>query len=233
MTYKVWWMVGEKIHNFGDVLTPKLFDHYSIKYEYTKENYNLISIGSIANKATENCLVIGSGSAWENGKLNPKAIWKFVRGPITRNLVLKNGGECPEIYGDAALLLPNFCDESKKKYDLGIIPHMKEYHKIKEKYPNHNVINLNNPNPLEVVKQITECRQTISSSLHGLICSHAYGIPSAWVKFSDIIIGDDTKYKDHFMSINLTPTLSTMENPKFTYQSNINTSQIESIIKDL
>jgi hypothetical protein len=233
MKYKVWWMVGKNINNFGDVLTPKLFDHYSINYEFSNENYNTISIGSISNKATENCLVLGSGIAWENIKLNPKAIWKFVRGPYTRQAILNSGGYCPEIYGDPALLLPNFCDESKKEYDLGIIPHMKEYHMVKSLYPNHYVINLNNPDPLEIAKQITKCRSTISSSLHGVICSHAYGIPSAWVKFSNIIIGDDIKYKDHYASVGLSCELSTIDNPIFTTPSNINLKQIDDIFFSL
>ena len=36
-----------------------------------------------------------------------------------------------------------------------------------------------------------------------------------WVKFSDIIIGDDTKYKDHHLSIGLEATLSDIDNPTF------------------
>jgi hypothetical protein len=95
------------------------------------------------------------------------------------------------------------------------------------------VINLNNPDPLEIAKQITKCRSTISSSLHGVICSHAYGIPSAWVKFSNIIIGDDIKYKDHYASVGLSCELSTIDNPIFTTPSNINLKQIDDIFLSL
>lgn len=219
MKYKVWWMVGEKIHNFGDILTPKIMEYYSIPFEFSKENYNLISVGSIANKATKNCLVLGSGVAWQENKLNPNANYKFVRGPLTRNCVLNSGGNCPEIYGDPALLLSKICNESKKEYDVGITPHIKEYALVKKSYPNHKVINLNNPNPLEVAKEITKCRSIISSSLHGVICAHAYNIPCAWVKFSNLIIGDDTKYKDHFASIGLEAKLSSIKEPIFTNKS--------------
>lgn len=232
MIYKVWWMVGEKTHNFGDVLTPLLFKHYSINFEYSKKDYNTICVGSISNKATNKCIVLGSGIAWKNIKLNPYADWRFVRGPITRNSVISSGGECPEIYGDPALLLPLIHGESKKKYDLGIVPHYKEYSLIKEKYPNHFVINLNNPNPTEVINQITQCRSIISSSLHGLICSQAYEIPSAWVKFSDIIIGDDTKYMDFYHSVNLKSEISTMDEPKFKVGS-FDTSTIEDVFLSL
>jgi pyruvyltransferase len=231
MKYKVWWMCGEKVQNLGDVLTPKILDYFKISYEYSKD-YNTICIGSIAGGAKDGCLVLGSGIAWENMKLNPKADWRFVRGPYTRKSVINSGGECPEIYGDPALLLQEIHKESNKVHDVGIIPHYKEYKMVKEKYPNEFVINLNNPNPLEVIDQITSCRKTISSSLHGIICSHAYEIPSAWVKFSDIIIGDDTKYKDHYSSIGLDCILSEIESPIFS-STKINIEHLKEIFNSL
>jgi pyruvyltransferase len=232
MAYKVWWMHGASTHNFGDVLTPLIFNHFSIDFEYSKEGYDTISVGSIANKAVDGCQVLGSGMAWKDLRLNPKAVWKFVRGPLTRDAIINSGGSCPEIYGDPALLLPALCGESKKKYDIGIIPHYKEYGFIKNKYPNHFVINLNNKNPKEVVKQITQCRTIMSSSLHGLICAHAFGIPAAWVKFSDIIIGDGTKYKDYFLSLGLEAEPSSLEDPIFKVGS-LDTDKLVEIFKSL
>lgn len=225
-------MQNSRNNNFGDILTPKLFDYYSLKYEYHEKDFDTICIGSTGNKVTNGCLVLGTGIAWENTNLNPNADWRFVRGPHTRSALLKSGGYCPEIYGDPALLLPLFCDESKKEYDLGIVPHMKEYEMVKNKYPNHHVINLNNIDPIKVAKEITKCRSIISSSLHGIICSHAYNIPCAWVKFSDIIIGDDTKYKDHYSSINLKCELSTIDSPIFNTTS-IDISKLNDIFKTL
>ena len=233
MKYKVWWMFGEKVQNFGDVLTPKIFDYYKIDYEFSKEDYNTICVGSIANKAKKDCIVIGSGIAWENINLNKTADWRLVRGPYTRTAILKSGGYCPEVYGDPALLLPLFCEESQKKHDIGIIPHYKEYNLIKQKYPNFNVINLNNPDPLEVARQISECRSTISSSLHGIISSHAYDIPSAWVKFSDKIIGDDIKFKDHSLSLGIESELSTMDNPIFQKPKKSLIKDIENVFLNL
>jgi hypothetical protein len=233
MKYKFWWMQGEKVQNFGDVLTPKLLEYYEIPFEYEKSEMNAICIGSIASKATDGCIVLGSGIAWQNTKLNPKADWRFVRGPLTRNALIKSGGNCPEIYGDPALLLPIFCEESKKEHDIGIIPHYKEYRIVKEKYPNMNVINLNNQDPLYVAKEISKCRKTISSSLHGIIASHAYEIPCAWVKFSDLIIGDDTKFKDHFQSVGLESIISNIDNPFFQSPVGFDTKKIENIFLSL
>jgi hypothetical protein len=226
-------MVGEKVHNFVDILTQKILDYYSIPNEYSKDDFELISVGSIANKATPNCIVLGSGIAYENMGVKPDADWRFVRGPYTREAILNRGGSCPEIYGDAGLLVPKFWKESAKKYDIGLIPHMKEYHLVNQQYPNDFVINLNNPNSEEVARQITSCRRTISSSLHGIIVSHAYGIPCARVEFSDKILGDGTKYKDHYASICLEHRLSTIENPHFTTPTSINLEQIEQVFMSL
>jgi len=213
--YKVWWLAQD--NNFGDILTPHLLDFFKIKYERTAiEKADIISIGSIARRAGPGQTVLGSGiMTYSTKKLSADANWKFVRGPYTREMVLKAGGSCPEIYGDPAMLLPLFCPESKKEYDVGIVPHFIDYKAVKEKYPKHNVINVKNKNPLEVAREITKCRTIISSSLHGIIAAHAFGIPAAWVKFSNNIKGDDIKFKDHFASINSPATLSTINDPVF------------------
>lgn len=51
--------------------------------------------------------------------------------------------------------------------------------------------------------EILSCKKIVSSSLHGLIVAHAYGIPAIWQKFSDNIFGDDIKYIDYLESVKL------------------------------
>ena len=223
-------MFGEKTRNFGDVLTPVLFDHYEIPYAFEKDSYDTICIGSIGNKARTGTLVLGAGVAWHSTKINPFSKWLFARGPLTRAAVLNSGGACPEIYGDPALLLPRFCEESPKKHRLCIVPHYQEFRLVKRDYPEQHVINLNKPDPLETARKITECEAVISSSLHGIICAHAYGIPAAWVKFSDRIIGDDTKYHDHHAAVGLHAILSNMQEPVFQRPSSLPTLSIHNIM---
>jgi pyruvyltransferase len=60
-------------------------------------------------------------------------------------------------------------------------------------------------NPLspieEVIDLVLQSERIVSSSLHGLIVADAYGIPSRWIKISDRILGDGTKYMDYYSSI--------------------------------
>lgn len=212
---KFWWPVKPSPGNFGDILTPVILNHFKISCEWTsQENAEGLCVGSIARFAKDKTIVLGSGIIRENEILCPTANWKFVRGPLTYKKIIEMGGSCPEIFGDPALLLPIICDESKKKYDVGIIPHYVDYTEVCEKYKNYRIINVLRKDPLEVVREITECRSIVSSSLHGIITAHSYGIPAAWVKFSNKIYGDDSKYYDYYQSVKLDAKLSTVENPQ-------------------
>lgn len=211
----LWWMKKPRPGNFGDILTPEVFTYFKIPFAYGKRNIDFISIGSIATRASDQTVVLGSGIMNRTDILNPNAQWRFVRGPETRNRVIECGGKCPEIYGDPGLLLPLLCDESKKQFDVGIVPHLVDYANIKEKCINDKVINLVNANPLTVAKEISKCRYIISSSLHGIIAAHAYGIPAAWVKFSNNLEGDDIKFIDYFKSVKKETKLSTLDDPVF------------------
>jgi len=222
-TLNVFWCTKPRPGNFGDILSPLILNHYGYDTNHSgPEKADYFCVGSIAILASENQTVLGSGVLSRSPKLNPKANWKWVRGPITRDIVVSHGGEQPEVLGDPALLLPRIISpKEKKEYKIGLIPHYVDYDYIKELYPKElypqfKIINLLNNDLDKVVKQITDCEKIISSSLHGIIAAHAYGIPAAWAKFSDKLVGDDIKFYDHYASVNLTCELSTVENPKYT-----------------
>ena len=164
-------------------------------------------VGSILYASSKNAIVWGAGiiSRYQNIK-KPKSVLA-VRGPLTRARFLELGYECPEIYGDPALLLPRFYKpKSDKKYELGIIPHYIDYSFVQRKIENvnNNVLVINLFYPVEkVIDEICSCKRIISSSLHGVITSHAYEIPSIWVKFSNKLAGDDSKFIDYFLSVKL------------------------------
>lgn len=228
--YKLWWM--KKENNYGDLLTPYIFDYFNIPYVYTElEEANTLCVGSIIVHAKKDTLVLGSGLIKRKQTPSPLANYKFVRGPLTRNRILELGGNCPEIYGDPALLLPLIWKPSKKEHEIGIVPHIYNYNEVKEKYPSYKIIDLTK-DPKIVTQEITSCKKIISSSLHGIIVSHAYNIPAAWVKFKSRLVGDDIKFKDYYASFNKDAILSTVESPVFT-EAKFDISKLVDIFKKL
>lgn len=136
-----------------------------------------------------------------------------VRGPLTYQRLQENGISCPKVFGDPALLLPYYYKPHvlEKKYRMGIIPHYTDLNKVEVKkmldYKDVLLINVFNYEKwTTVIDQISSCEMIVSSSLHGLIVSEAYGINNLWVEFGGPIIGDVSKrfkFHDFFLSIGL------------------------------
>jgi pyruvyltransferase len=213
--------------------------------EWVPHNYNedhYFAIGSILQKANSKTIVWGSGLISDElmPYRKPKEILA-VRGPLTKKALEFAGIKCPSIYGDPALLLPNyFYPKIEKRYKIGIVPHYVDL--------GHKVLNREVPNDVLIIEPTTtdidkfvgmilSCDKIISSSLHGLIISDAYGIPSVQVKFSDQIFGDGFKYEDYFMSVSRKyeyPTklsgdfiVSDLQYLKFDIARKINTEALE------
>jgi len=209
---------GDQPNNFGDMLTGSLLDHFGIKYNHTNvhENGKYFCIGSIARLATFGSKVYGSGIIRQGENLNPLVDWKFVRGPLTRQRIIECGGNCPEIYCDPALLLPRFCEESDKEYEVGLVPHYQHMMMLGSKRDEYKIIDVVNENPIEVAREITKCKKIMSSSLHGIICAHAYGIPAAYIITGKKLHGDGSKFLDYFASVGLEAKPSTIDKPIYT-----------------
>ena len=215
-TINLSWWSGMGGRNWGDALSPVLAKHISsgAKIEYVNpidgsNKFRYYSIGSIIPPASSNSEIWGSGIIQEISHVSIKPISVHaVRGPLTRKILINSGIQCPEIYGDPALLYPRFYKPKiQKKYEIGIIPHyVDQQHQWvieKSKVNGVKIINiLGNINT--VVDEILSCDMIISSSLHGVIAADAYGIPSIWVEFSDKVLGNGFKFKDYFMSVGRT-----------------------------
>jgi hypothetical protein len=194
------------------------------------EEADYVMVGSVAKVVQSRHTVLGSGVMTADPLLCATAKWRWVRGPRTRDAVIRNGGQCPEVYGDPALVLPRIVPPSAgKKHKLGIIPHYVDHATVSQQFPDLCVINVLYKNPVAVIDQITSCEKIISSSLHGIIAAHAYGIPVAWVKFSDKLAGDGTKFHDHYESVGLEAKSSTMDDPVFT-ECSFDDSEIDRIL---
>ena len=202
--------------NYGDLISKYLLEKISGKdvgfvhpkkqqwYNFNKKH--LLAVGSIIHHSTKDSIVWGSGII-DHTQYIAKAEFLAVRGPKTREYLLSLGYECPAIYGDPALLLPDyFKPQVDKKFNLGIIPHYHDYQRALELFggePGVKVIDLLTLDVEATTREILECEKILSTSLHGLIVAHAYGIPAIWVKMSNKIFGNDIKYVDYLESIQM------------------------------
>ena len=203
-------------YNWGDDLNY-LFLRKVIKQETLFYDWNIFScflqvdnylcIGSIIeSRSNARSIIWGSGCISKDKPfVKPKKVLA-VRGPLTRKRLLDAGVECPEIYGDPALLLPLYYKSAcKKKYKIGVIPHYvdKNCKIIDElRYAGIKIIDVQNyANFTDVIDEVNECELVLSSSLHGLILLDAYGVPNIWVEFSQNIIGDRFKFYDYLLSV--------------------------------
>jgi pyruvyltransferase len=196
--------------------------------------------GSINQWLTnDNTIIWGTGfiSATSELKITPRKICA-VRGPLTRDKFIKAGIDCPEVYGDPALLMPRFYKPKiSKKFKYGIIPHYIDYnHDWVKKYhndPNVKIIDITHSSESELfthrfIDEILECEIIFSSSLHGLIAADAYNVPSYWLELSDKVVGNGFKFEDYFRSVNrplnspIRPLISDDINSFHTYEYNIN-----------
>lgn len=200
--------------NWGDALNPWLVNKLSgKKIIHSSDLFKLRNtkvyscIGSILdNHSTPNTIIWGSGCLDSSSKIHVKPIEVLaVRGPRTRDKLMKHGVHCPAIYGDPALLFPKFYNRyTTKTNQLGLIVHFMDKREpviktFMQKYSEVKLINIE-CGLFEFIDQLKSCHHIASSSLHGLIMADAYNIPSCWIKLSDNINGDGIKYIDYFES---------------------------------
>lgn len=212
-----WLGLGIGKVNFGDDLNVPLIEYLSaarVRLYNTllckKGKENLLAIGSIIeNFCNEDSIIWGSGAMFGDKPLRhkPKKVCS-VRGPLTREYLISQGVECPDIYGDPALLFPiYFTPKAEKKYKLGIIPHYSDFNlphlmSFREAHPEILFIQLQNYiSWQDIITKICSCEKIVSSSLHGMILSDAYGIPNIRMVCSNAIEGGDFKYKDYMKGV--------------------------------
>lgn len=204
-------------NNFGDDINVPLIEeisgrHVSILYNmlFCKREH-LLPIGSIIEGYCNKYSIIwGSGALYGKEPLKelPRKVCA-VRGKYTRDYLMQQGIECPEIYGDPALLLPMiYAPMCQKKYKLGIVahysnfeqPHVQEFSK---RHPEVRFIKMRGYESWKsVIDEFCSCEMIASDSLHGLIVSDAYKIPNVWVQLSSKgLLGGFFKFKDYFSGV--------------------------------
>lgn len=130
-----------------------------------------------------------------------------VRGPLTRQAALTSGVDCPEIFGDPGMLLPRLLPATGRRSGVALVPHFSDAARLEPRWKEQSDMLLVDPQqPVEdVVRQVAAAELVVSSSLHGLVVAHAYGVPAVWVEFARLPAGDRTKFYDHLMAVGIEP----------------------------
>lgn len=185
------WFIGKKV--------KYLFEDYLFPW-----NNCYFCIGSILNRANSKTIVWGSGCREYNDKVTAKRI-KAVRGYLTLDVLQKNGIDTSNIkIGDPALLLPKYYSpkNKRKQYKISIIPHYKDFDVFSYVNKSYHIISVSTNNVENFIDQICASEYILSSSLHGLILAHAYGVPALWIKYNNVR-SSEFKYLDYFSSVKI------------------------------
>lgn len=234
--YSIMWEKSEKnrvniesfsLMNVGDTLSPLivgwLLERRGIdpKRDVGRTKH-LLAVGSILSFGGADAAVWGSGvlsrdkvrqirekKTLYRRKLDVRA----VRGPVTREVLMNAGYECPEVYGDPAVLMPLIYPGEKpdRKYDVSVILHHRTSQENGREDPYHFELgqDLTHQRPVHFIDPktddyrwfIDEIRSSgfvISSSLHGIILAEAYGVPAFFLNFG--IEDQLDKFEDWYRS---------------------------------
>lgn len=199
-----WW--NNEI-NMGDLLGPWLVEKMTGKQTVwvEKDEPHYMVVGSILGRVSPSTICWGIGSF---GTETPAGIkrephYLAVRGPLTRARLVSELIPCPRIYGDPALLAPDyFAPKVKKEYEIGVVLRWSERRR-KENFdiPGVLMIDMLSDDIEGIIKQMLSCKKIIATSLHGLILADAYDIPNAWLA-AETGKGREYKFFDYFASVN-------------------------------
>lgn len=202
-------------YNLGDELGKVVIDWMLSNFKqgevtrdtWVKKKKFFLSIGSGVLSSYQDATFWGTGVQRKypafrllfHTRLFRKLDFRAVRGPMTREYVMKLGHKCPEIYGDPAILMPLiYRPEENKTHEYAIIPQYFTEAKVREEYPNEYIISMNTNDYKDVINQIVSCKKIITSSLHGIILAEAYGVPAVW--YRGLMKPVDFKYLDYYSS---------------------------------
>ncbi|ORY13775.1 hypothetical protein LY90DRAFT_518137 [Neocallimastix californiae] len=127
-----------------------------------------------------------------------------VGGNKTLNILRKFGDISNIVICNPALLASFLYKPTvHKKYKICILSHWQDYELLKDYASNEiNIIHMQTTDIELILDKINECQFSISTSLHGLVFSHSYGIKSIKLNLNDRKNKAAFKYEDYYSSIN-------------------------------
>ncbi|MFI7481843.1 polysaccharide pyruvyl transferase family protein [Kocuria sp. M1R5S2] len=199
------WMIG-----------PNAYERIGMRDAKRIDEHTVALVGSvIAALVDKKCRIIGGGLINGNSRrYDPDLAITGVRGFLTKALIQRDSPHHrPEVIGDPGLLVSDIepLPHCRRPEPLGFIVHDVDREAFAQKYPDHVQHIVDNYAPLEsFVRQLSRYRSIASTSLHGCIFSHAYGIPVAPFVLTDKVYGGDFKFEDYYSSYGLNVSRATL-----------------------
>lgn len=194
--------------NAGDLASPYVLEaisgrtvrHLEMNQDASVLHY--MCVGSTIRHADALTIVWGTGVMSPEYKLRarPKQVIGL-RGPLSCAALQALGYGDFHAIGDGALSMASFFSPSvAQTCDAGLIPHYVDIeHSFCVQFKDWGGCVISPQQPLEdYLCALLSCRVIVSSSLHGLIFAHAYGVPAIWIKLSDRLVGGEFKFHDHY-----------------------------------
>lgn len=198
----------KNVKNAGDYygywLAKKLYK--SVGYSETPR---LITVGSILGHKCVSNNTICWGAGWANSKystkckITNKANFKAVRGKLTAEFL-----HLPDTValGDPGLLASKFYTPKQniKTDKIIIISHWQDYKALYAKFSDrYKVINMATNNIEDIFETISHAELVLSSSLHGIIFAHSFGVPAIHIEEGDIGSKNNFKFKDYYSVLDI------------------------------
>jgi len=197
-----------RVGNAGDIMATEIIKYlYGTSYRSIKdEGRRLLCVGSIAAKARENDVLCGVGVKDPEAPIKAAKdyIIRGLRGPLSCERMKRVGADLSglKFLLDPGLLLRFMVsDKAPEPNRVIFIPHYRERFKYLGGLPGRiEFVDIDN-HPFQIAREILSAKLVYSSSLHGIIFSHALNRPCIFVSpqtFEPLF-----KYEDYFLSVDL------------------------------
>jgi pyruvyltransferase len=128
-----------------------------------------------------------------------------VRGHLSRHRLQQYGLTVPSLVGDPGIFVSDIFAPAPVAHEVGLVPHyVDKEHPYVQMAAERGVHIIDSLAPLSVyARELSSCRRIISSSLHGIVIAHSFGIPAVWMELSDRVHGEGFKFFDYYSSIGM------------------------------
>ncbi len=237
--------------NFGDWLTPFIFNHYTenrIIFQGLTSRTNkshIVSLGSVGRFIKPNSVVVGTGVSSFKHALNPKADYISVRGPHTAKLLIESGGPEVTSFGDPGVVLSRILPFTRGETNgrIALVRHYTHVQAPVRLPENFDELSVQISHPDDVIafiEKLNEYESVVTSAMHVMITCQSYGIPCALIVFKgfeEYVHGTGIKYSDYALGaglpvmdpIAINPKLDMAEIEPITFTYKVSESKIDEV----